>query len=353
MIYRKQTGFDDFRCIADKCPKSCCEGWQIMIDSDSLKKYQNYSGTFEERLRTGIDKENSCFRQHQMRCHMLASTGLCDLQSALGESYLCDTCRQFPRHMEDFLDLREYSLSLSCPEAVRMLMDPEFIFGWTESEDEEYDDPEEFDDFDPFLFDKLTYGRDQMLRIAKDPSGPFQERMDLIITASLKLQDLYDQGEIFEMDDISYDSPAGTSELQTEGSVYSYDYMMQSLKFLQDLEVLESSWSSILASTGDFWKKHPENSEEWKQILCPDRNLLRIFENLLQSFLFTYMCGSIYDGQIYARTMIAAMNVRWILMLHIANPEIPLEKMIYLFSREIEHSDQNINALISYFEEEL
>ena len=36
MIYRKQKDFDNFKCIADKCPKSCCIGWQIMIDEDSL-----------------------------------------------------------------------------------------------------------------------------------------------------------------------------------------------------------------------------------------------------------------------------------------------------------------------------
>ena len=42
---------------------------------------------------------------------MLAESGLCDLQSNLGEEYLCDTCRLYPRHTEEFLDLREYSRS--------------------------------------------------------------------------------------------------------------------------------------------------------------------------------------------------------------------------------------------------
>ena len=35
---------------------------------------------------------------------------------------LCDTCRNYPRHIEEFESLREISLSLSCPEAARILL---------------------------------------------------------------------------------------------------------------------------------------------------------------------------------------------------------------------------------------
>lgn len=35
---------------------------------------------------------------------------------------LCDTCRNYPRHIEEFEDLREISLSLSCPEAASILL---------------------------------------------------------------------------------------------------------------------------------------------------------------------------------------------------------------------------------------
>ena len=35
---------------------------------------------------------------------------------------LCDTCRNYPRHIEEFEGLREISLSLSCPEAARILL---------------------------------------------------------------------------------------------------------------------------------------------------------------------------------------------------------------------------------------
>ena len=78
-----------------------------------------------------------------------------------------------------------------------------------------------------------------------------------------------------------------------------------------------------------------------------------IFEKMLESLLFTYFCGSIYDGEIYARAMIAVMTVRWIMMISAAGIGLTFEETVYLFSREVEHSDLNLNALIKWFEAEL
>ena len=49
MRYIRPVYYDDFRCVAGKCPASCCEGWQIVIDEESLQKYRNYSGEFGVR----------------------------------------------------------------------------------------------------------------------------------------------------------------------------------------------------------------------------------------------------------------------------------------------------------------
>ena len=61
----------------------------------------------------------------------------------------------------------------------------------------------------------------------------------------------------------------------------------------------------------------------------------------------------VYDGQIYARAMIAIMSTQWIMMIQAAHPNMDLAQNIYLYSREVEHSDTNVNTLISYFEQEL
>ena len=38
--------YKKFKCIADKCEHSCCIGWEIDIDEETLEKY--------EKLETGM-----------------------------------------------------------------------------------------------------------------------------------------------------------------------------------------------------------------------------------------------------------------------------------------------------------
>lgn len=385
MLYRKQNDFDKFRCIADKCPMNCCSGWQIVIDDKSLEKYNAYSGEFQKRLHSGIDFSESCFKQNNGRCSMLAESGLCDLQSNLGEEYLCDTCRLYPRHTEEFLDLREYSLSLSCPEVVRILLESKQHLSIEETEDDSEDDIDDYEDFDLFLFDKLTYAREQMLKVVKRDDISLQKKMDIIASAAFTLQGCYDEGEFTPMDDVTYkdvlpdgDNPRHGYNLFSNESTasnnnfsakdnrqnmldlsnqftidYSFKYMCESLELLLNLEELYPSWHDILEQTKIYWNKKGPDSSEWNQTMNPKPAKSFIFEKMLESLLFTYFCGSIYDGEIYARAMIAVMTVRWIMMISAADTGLTFEETVYLFSREVEHSDLNLNALIKWFEAEL
>ena len=40
MDYIYPEYYKEFKCIADKCPDTCCAGWKIMIDDKSLEKYR-------------------------------------------------------------------------------------------------------------------------------------------------------------------------------------------------------------------------------------------------------------------------------------------------------------------------
>ncbi|SDB40784.1 lysine-N-methylase [Pseudobutyrivibrio sp. YE44] len=350
MIYRKQTGYDDFKCIADKCPKSCCIGWQIMIDDESLDRYSAEKSSFGDRLKGGINFDEKCFRQNNTRCSMLNDNGLCDLHSTLGEDKLCYTCKMFPRHVEEFQDIREYSLSLSCPEVTRMILEPDYEFDVDESEDETFDDPDEFEEFDLLLFDRLDYARDKMLQLAAAKELSLQDRMSLIAGMGLKLQRLYDNGAIFDMDDVDFDDEfdcAGTSAL------LSLEHCTNTMDVLLGMEVLEESWRESIKYAQDFWKNHTLDFVAWKSAMYPEADVEFKFQKILECLLFTYFCGAAYDGQIYARTMIAVQSTRWLMMLHGADKDASLQQIIYLYSREVEHSDINVNRLIEFFEGEL
>ena len=158
MRYMKPSYYDSFHCLADQCPASCCEGWQIMIDEKSLKRYWNWDGKLRGRLINSIDWEEGAFLQYDRKCAFLNEQFLCDLQAEAGEEALCSTCREYPRHVEEFEGVREYSLSLSCPEAARIMLTEKGKSSFVQWEDEKEDEFEE--DFDFLLYTRLLEARE-------------------------------------------------------------------------------------------------------------------------------------------------------------------------------------------------
>jgi len=117
--------YNDFECIADRCKHSCCIGWEIDIDEETLEKYRNVKGAFGARLRAGIE-EGECgayFRlSEEERCPFLNQKGLCDIILTLGEAHLSQICTDHPRFCSFYGDRTEIGLGLCCEEAARIIL---------------------------------------------------------------------------------------------------------------------------------------------------------------------------------------------------------------------------------------
>ena len=83
----------------------------------------------------------------------LNENNLCDLYISQGEKSLCKTCRLYPRHIEEFEGVKEITLSVSCPEVARILMERKTPVTFLNYEKEKSE--EEYEDFDLFLFSML------------------------------------------------------------------------------------------------------------------------------------------------------------------------------------------------------
>ena len=124
MQYTIPDYYKEFTCIADKCEDTCCAGWKIVIDKKSLNKYKHVKGKFWFTMLKSVDWIRGIFRQDkEKRCAFLNDCNLCEMYANLGEKSLCKTCRLYPRHVEKFEDVREITLSVSCPEVARILME--------------------------------------------------------------------------------------------------------------------------------------------------------------------------------------------------------------------------------------
>ena len=117
--------YEKFACIAGKCKHSCCIGWEIDIDEETLADYQSVGGAFGERLREGIEigDGGACFRLcRDERCPFLNEDGLCDIILNLGEEHLSQICTDHPRFCSFYGDRTELGLGLCCEEAGRLIL---------------------------------------------------------------------------------------------------------------------------------------------------------------------------------------------------------------------------------------
>lgn len=91
----------------------------------------------------------------------------------------------YPRHVEEFEDVREMTLSVSCPEVARILLgkkEPVRFLTYESNKEEEYDD------FDPFLYSKLVDARKVMINILQDRSKRLDLRVGLVLAIAHDLQ---------------------------------------------------------------------------------------------------------------------------------------------------------------------
>ncbi|MBQ3528586.1 MAG: flagellin lysine-N-methylase [Clostridia bacterium] len=115
--------YKSFKCIADRCRHSCCVGWEIDIDSVTMKKYRTLSDGYGKNILESIEGDEPHFRLcEDERCTHLDERGLCRIISCFGDEYLCHICRAHPRFYNDTVRGKEAGLGLSCEEAARIIL---------------------------------------------------------------------------------------------------------------------------------------------------------------------------------------------------------------------------------------
>ena len=113
-----------FHCIASRCRHTCCAGWEIDIDAESLARYDRLPGAFGDRVRRCVSREDAphFILTGDEHCPLLTGDNLCDLILHEGEDALCQICRDHPRFRNYFSCRVEMGLGLVCEEAARLIL---------------------------------------------------------------------------------------------------------------------------------------------------------------------------------------------------------------------------------------
>ncbi len=124
-----------FRCIGSACEDTCCHGWRVPIDEATYERYQALppgplSALIRENVAPASESERaknpSIFAIIRMNaensCPMLSEDRLCRIQSEYGETLLSHTCATYPRIVHADTRGSITALTLSCPEAARLVL---------------------------------------------------------------------------------------------------------------------------------------------------------------------------------------------------------------------------------------
>lgn len=293
----KPTFYKNFKCIAGDCPDSCCQGWEVDADSDSLEYYKTLDNSLEikKRIDSVLSKDefdNTIFTlAPKKRCPFLNEENLCDMHIAIGGEHTPYTCRTFPRFIYDFGATREIGISFSCPVASDMMYNTESF----DFETEVNSDLPTLNDIDAEKYFLLYKGRAEAYKIAKDKNKSIRERLNDLLDLGVLLQEKlfpYDEGG----DDIAFFDVFKNPEL-----------------------------------INPEWKEKVENFS-LKQVSDTQSN-----ENILMYFLYKYLMQAVYDDDVLSKIKMAVLGV-------LINTYLGEDSWtVHLWSKETEHSQYNMD----------
>ncbi|MDK0734873.1 flagellin lysine-N-methylase [Clostridium perfringens] len=278
----KISGYNDFKCTANKCKFTCCEGWDINIDKDTYERWEKDEKDFNYLLNGVKTKECNGKEEYFInketfeKCPFLDCEGLCNIVKSHGEGYLSKTCHSFPRMNNNFGHKRELFLSCACPEVVEILdkihekigMEPE------SSNDEEEDllelkireslidivSEEEFS-----LDERLLIGFDMLLNILEDESYTSEE--SLLEELEKYSDNEYRKEVAYVYNEIELNRVDSLLEINSLFLDMVENYReVSNLKCILE-EISNFAEEANMESLSEEWKEYKENFKEFHKLL--------------------------------------------------------------------------------------
>ncbi|MBQ5558768.1 MAG: flagellin lysine-N-methylase [Lachnospiraceae bacterium] len=368
MQYIRPDYFNEFKCVGGECPDNCCAGWQIVIDKDSLEKYKHQEGAFGNRLRNEIDWEEGVFHQYNGDCCFLNDEKLCDIYSEIGEENLCYTCKNYPRFTEEFDNLKEQFLCMSCPVVAEMLLGRNEKVTLISSEDDE--EMEEIEDFDFLMFDKLQSSRNYLLDMLQTREHDIRLRQGILAAFGHDMQRRVRNLEFCTMDSLieKYKGANTWSFFKDKKNEYGdrtadrYLVSKAMFKELEKLEIRKHEWERWLKRCelqlfAEGARGYLEVRQSFLDAMASSKKLedemALYLEQIMVYFLLHYYCGSVYDDNVYAKVKLSVLSALVIEEMICAkwniSGKLPKKSdwvaITYQYAREIEHSDENLETL--------
>ena len=321
--------YHDFHCLAGACPDTCCGQWEIVVDEAAKARYLAVPGELGEQIRaalTTVDGED-CMVLQNGKCPLLTDDGLCPIVARLGEDFLSTTCHTHPRFTEVYGGYQETALSVSCPEAARLLLEREQPLAFLTETD---GTPPQPNDLDADLFFLLMRTRETAYTLVQDRSRALPDRLALLLCFAQRADRHYDSfrlcADLCELyQNTAYQDRQLIRIRRLRISSAPQGAMIPIKALLSSMEHLSARFPALLGQM------------DWAR---PDSTAL---EQLTVYFLSRWWLKASCDGYIWRQAAAAVVSVLAVAALAAATGD--LQSAARLYSKEVEHSEENMALL--------
>ena len=327
MIYRAPEYTKEFHCIASDCRDSCCIGWEISVDEETMQKYKTERGTLFSDIRASLSADGCFLLGENKRCPHLLKNGLCRIICEAGEEALCDICREHPRFYNYYGGVCEWGIGLSCESAAQRILSAENASVFYEKETDEAEEEGEND----ALFSLLFSERGKMLTLALNPDIQTEEKLLQLKNWGDALQNFIDNA------DICKEKFAFLQDFDKKERFITKERFMRYKEILEGLEPLDEGWQARCAS-----------------LLCPVKMAegAPFFSRLLAYFIYRYFLTYAMEGDCMAGIGFALFSVFMIYALcdtEQRKTHLQIAEAAKDFSKELEYSEENRDAVLDAF----
>lgn len=266
---------------------------------------------------------------------------------------LCSACRRYPRHAEEYGARREWSWSLSCPAAVKLVLNQREPIEFVEKELPKGARPEE--EVEEGLVSVLLAVRDTAIQISQERALPLEIRMAAVLAMAHDVQSrlgtyqnrpgLTSVADVLE----KYRSAVrqkSSSLLQRLDSCRTDSrsrnrLLDRMLDLLWELPPASRSWENCLSRMNHWtppvsWETASEDTAKEKRETC--------YEHLLVTYLDLYLLGAAYDDDVFTKAKLAVYHC---LILKQMEERLGKEasEFLHIYARQVEHEARNLEYL--------
>lgn len=364
--------YDDFKCTANKCIDNCCSNWKIEIDEKTYKKYKKLKGDLGKKINNNISRirSNANYLRYgkinlkNNKCSLLSEDGLCTIHGSLGEDYLCNTCRVYPREIRKYREIYERNLSISCPEVARYIIKSKDNFSFN-LEDEKLSDLDKAyivnNKYNEKLYNILWDTRSLAMEIIQFKEIEIWKRISFFKMLTDKVQNIINEKQYDNYEEVLNNFREQITNINVINSLDKISLISDvKVKFIQSALQVRANLNSnneklynLLREYNELFDKDIDFKSNVEKIIGKEKEFNtylkeqeNIIENLLIYLIYKYFMDALYTKDLNAEVNKVILSYAMIKMLLLSrynknNKKLNEEDFVevfYLFSRTVEHN---------------